>query len=153
MYIFLESDSPEITREIGLALGQLLLRHPAVVLMTGDLGSGKTTVSKAIVEGLGLNDLVTSPTFTLMNVYGEGRAFHFDLYRIQDEDELTEIGFDEILEAQVPVLIEWPELVSDYSFERALLLEMRYGENPNQRKMIIETTDPVLMKGLEHFGE
>jgi tRNA threonylcarbamoyladenosine biosynthesis protein TsaE len=82
----------------------------AVVLLIGNLGAGKTTLAKGIVEGLGAAhpDEVSSPTFTLIHEYGAG-VYHIDLYRLDRADQVAGIGLDEILERQAVVLIEWGE--------------------------------------------
>jgi tRNA threonylcarbamoyladenosine biosynthesis protein TsaE len=86
------------------------LQRGAAVALEGDLGAGKTTLARAILEALGVTENVPSPTFTLVQTY-ETTGFpvrHFDLYRVENEAELDELGFDEALDEGV-VLIEWPE--------------------------------------------
>lgn len=88
-----------------------IAQPPLVVTITGDLGAGKTTLAKAICHGYGATDEVTSPTFTLVHQYAAMRStvYHLDLYRLRSPDELTNIGWDEILSQDALVLIEWPE--------------------------------------------
>lgn len=145
------SNSLEETQKIGMALGRLFHLCPVVLLMRGDLGAGKTTLSQSIAVGYGLDDPVTSPTYTLMNIYGGGALYHYDLYRLQDPDALEEIGFDEAVNDGVPMIIEWPELVSDYPFKHKIELEIAYGDVPDCRRLVFETMDPVLMEGLKHL--
>jgi tRNA threonylcarbamoyladenosine biosynthesis protein TsaE len=102
------------SEEETIALGRELaagLPRRAVVLLIGNLGAGKTTLAKGIVEGLGAAppDEVSSPTFTLIHEYGAGRVFHIDLYRIDDPKELRTLGLDELLEREAVVLVEWGE--------------------------------------------
>lgn len=87
------------------------VRAPLVVTITGELGAGKTTLVQAICRGFGVTDEVTSPTFNLVHNYrsARGQVFHLDLYRLESVDELTNIGWDEIVGADALVLIEWPE--------------------------------------------
>jgi tRNA threonylcarbamoyladenosine biosynthesis protein TsaE len=97
-----------------MALGERLARElPArgVVLLIGNLGAGKTTLAKGIVSGLGaaVADEVSSPTFTLIHEYGEGRVYHVDLYRLDEEKEVATLGLEEIFERGGLVLIEWGE--------------------------------------------
>ena len=97
-----------------IALGERLARElppRGVVLLIGNLGAGKTTLAKGIVHGRGaaLPDEVSSPTFTLIHEYGEGRVYHIDLYRLDDARELATLGLDEIFERDALVLIEWGE--------------------------------------------
>ena len=84
---------------------------PLVVTISGELGAGKTTLVQAICRGYGVTEDVTSPTFALVHRYAAPRSsvFHLDLYRLRDVDELTNIGWDEVLTEHALVLIEWPE--------------------------------------------
>ena len=83
----------------------------AAVLLIGNLGAGKTTLAKGIVEGLGAAapDEVSSPTFTLIHEYGGGRVYHVDLYRLEEAREVATLGLDEIFEREAVVLVEWGE--------------------------------------------
>lgn len=97
-----------------IELGQRLaheLTAGGVVLLIGNLGAGKTTLAKGIVSGLGAAavDEVSSPTFTLIHDYGEGRAYHVDLYRLDEPRELATLGLDDLFDSGAPVLIEWGE--------------------------------------------
>lgn len=97
-----------------IALGRRIaldLPRRAVVLLIGNLGAGKTTLAKGIVNGLGAAppEEVSSPTFTLIHDYGEGLVYHIDLYRLDRPEELTTLGLDEIFEKEAVVLIEWGE--------------------------------------------
>lgn len=94
----------------GAALGRELTA-PAVITLSGDLGAGKTTLVQAVCAGYGVLDPVTSPTFALVHQYRGGPAmvFHLDLYRINAPEELANLGWDELLDANAIVLVEWPE--------------------------------------------
>ena len=97
-----------------MALGKRLARGlpvHGVVLLTGNLGAGKTTLAKGIVSGLAAApaDEVSSPTFTLIHEYGNGRVYHVDLYRLEEPRELATLGLDELFERDALVLIEWGE--------------------------------------------
>ena len=97
-----------------MALGERLARTlPAhgVVLLTGNLGAGKTTLAKGIVSGLEAApaEEVSSPTFTLIHEYGNGRVYHVDLYRLEEPRELATLGLDELFDREALVLIEWGE--------------------------------------------
>ena len=97
-----------------VALGERLARElppRGVVLLIGNLGAGKTTLAKGIVNGLGAAapDEVSSPTFTLIHEYGEGRVYHVDLYRLDEPREVATLGLEEIFERDGLVLIEWGE--------------------------------------------
>jgi tRNA threonylcarbamoyladenosine biosynthesis protein TsaE len=83
---------------------------PLVVTVAGDLGAGKTTLVQAICRGFGVTEEVTSPTFALVHRYaGRAPVYHLDLYRLESEDELTNLGWDELIDDDALVLIEWPE--------------------------------------------
>jgi tRNA threonylcarbamoyladenosine biosynthesis protein TsaE len=102
------------SEEETIAVGESLARRlppRSVVLLIGNLGAGKTTLAKGIVQGLGAADPddVSSPTFTLIHEYGAGRVFHIDLYRIEDARELRTLGLDELLDREAVVLVEWGE--------------------------------------------
>jgi len=94
----------------GERLGRVA-RAPLLVTLTGELGAGKTTLARAICLGYGVTDEVTSPTFTLVHEYAAARSpvYHLDLYRLRTPDELTNLGWDEILSQDALVLVEWPE--------------------------------------------
>ena len=97
-----------------IALGERLARElppRGVVLLIGNLGAGKTTLAKGIVNGLGAAapNEVSSPTFTLIHEYGEGRVYHVDLYRLDEAREVATLGLEEIFERDGLVLIEWGE--------------------------------------------
>ena len=102
------------TEDETIALGEAHARQlppRSVVLLIGNLGAGKTTFAKGIVRGLGAAEVeeVSSPTFTLIHEYGEGRVYHIDLYRIDDARELRTLGLDELLDRDAVVLVEWGE--------------------------------------------
>ena len=139
----LRSSSEEETRSIGLKLGEML-QPPRVVLLSGELGAGKTVLTQAMAAGLEVEDLslVRSPSFTLINEYpsARGRVYHVDLYRLEGADDFHSIGLEEILDREAVVIIEWGEkldlpvddpvrvriLVDPVSDER--LLEIDFGQ-------------------------
>ena len=105
-----ETHSGEETVALGRKIAATLPKH-AVVLLIGNLGAGKTTLAKGIVSGLcGADpDEVSSPTFTLIHEYGEGRVYHIDLYRLDRAEQVATLGLDEIFDRDAVVLIEWGE--------------------------------------------
>jgi tRNA threonylcarbamoyladenosine biosynthesis protein TsaE len=107
--VTLHSDSAARTRRLGEALGALL-QLGDMVLLTGDLGAGKTTLTQGIGAGLGVRELINSPTFTILKEY-EGRLplYHFDLYRIESPDEIYALGFDDYFQADGVSVVEWAE--------------------------------------------
>lgn len=125
----LEIKNEADTRAFGLELAAQC-RPGTVIALIGDLGTGKTTLTKYIAEGLGIQRTITSPTFTIVQEYREGRLplFHFDVYRIENpEDELFEIGFDEYMYGRGVCVVEWADLVRGYLPENTLFVEMQYG--------------------------
>lgn len=102
------SDSAENTKNIAKDLGKTL-SGGEVILLNGDLGAGKTTFTKGLVEGLGGKKTVVSPTFTIMHAYDDTRipVYHFDMYRISSEDELYELGLEDYLYENGVCVIEW----------------------------------------------
>lgn len=103
--------SSEETVELGRQIGAAL-KPPVLILLSGDLGAGKTTLTKGIVSGLGAarEDQVTSPTFTLVHKYGDAAAvYHVDLYRVGDFRDLESLGLEDLLTEQAIVIVEWPE--------------------------------------------
>ena len=107
------------SEEETIAVGQALaggLPPCSIVLLVGDLGTGKTTLAKGIVEGLGVATAedVSSPTFTLIHEYGEDRkAYHVDLYRLQSAKEAYSLGLEELFERDAVILVEWGERFPD----------------------------------------
>ena len=101
------------TQRLGSLLGQLL-DDQEVICLEGELGTGKTSLIQAIGRAQGVTEPITSPTFTLVNEYpGRFRLFHVDLYRLDDESDLEDIGLYELLECEGIVAIEWAEKLSD----------------------------------------
>ena len=102
--------SEDETIALGKQLARALPPH-GVVLLTGNLGAGKTALAKGIVSGLGASaaEEVSSPTFTLIHEYGNGRVYHVDLYRLEEPRELATLGLEELFERDALVLIEWGE--------------------------------------------
>jgi tRNA threonylcarbamoyladenosine biosynthesis protein TsaE len=127
------TDSPEATLEIARRVGTRL-RAGDVVLLRGRLGAGKTQFVKGLARGLGIDSLVTSPTFTLLQVYpGLVPMYHFDLYRLQHSAELAGIGFDEYLEGDGVSVVEWPDLFPDAMPSECLWIDIETGESPEER--------------------
>ena len=109
-----ETRSPEETYELGRKIG-LQARPGQVYTLTGDLGVGKTVFTQGVAAGLGITEPVSSPTFTIVQVYEEGRLpfYHFDVYRIGDIEEMEEIGYDDYFFGKGICLIEWAELIDE----------------------------------------
>jgi len=131
------------TINIGKIIGELA-KPGAVIALIGDLGAGKTVLAKGIAGGLGVEQEPNSPTFVILNVYnGRLTLNHFDLYRIQSEDELIDIGFSELINSEGVSVIEWADKISDILPEDTLTIEIYHsdGENnnfSNKRNLIIK---------------
>ncbi len=103
----------EETEKFGLFLGENL-RPGDVVCLNGDLGAGKTTLTKSIAKGLGIDDYVTSPTFTIVNeYYGKTDLYHIDTYRLDDMVDVDYLGFDEYFYSDGVTIVEWAEKIRD----------------------------------------
>lgn len=110
----IESQKEQDTYDLGYDLGQHA-KPGQVFMLVGDLGVGKTVFTKGLAAGLGITEPVSSPTFTIVQVYDEGRLpfYHFDVYRIGDVEEMEEIGFDEYIFGEGVCLIEWANLIEE----------------------------------------
>ena len=108
------SNSPAQTEAVGAALARILLPG-TVIAYRGDLGAGKTAFTRGLARGLGVNDPVTSPTYTIVNEYLGGRMplFHFDMYRLHSADDLWDIGWEDYLERGGVCAVEWSENVAE----------------------------------------
>ena len=110
----IETRSPEETFAVGKSLGEKAFPGQVLTLI-GDLGVGKTVFTQGLAEGLGIEEPVNSPTFTIVQVYEEGRLpfYHFDVYRIGDIEEMDEIGFEDYVYGDGVSLIEWANLIDE----------------------------------------
>ena len=132
------------SEEETIALGERLARElppRGVVLLTGNLGAGKTTLAKGIVSGLGAApaEEVSSPTFTLIHEYGNGRVYHVDLYRLEEPRELATLGLDELFEREAMVLIEWGERFGRFLPAERTEIRIRVVNRDEREIEVIET--------------
>ncbi|MDE6777145.1 MAG: tRNA (adenosine(37)-N6)-threonylcarbamoyltransferase complex ATPase subunit type 1 TsaE [Oscillospiraceae bacterium] len=142
------TNSPEETIAFAESLGKLL--HAGdVIAYRGDLGAGKTTFTRGLALGLGLQDLVTSPTFALVHVYGNPplQLCHFDMYRIDSEEELETTGFYDFLPEESIFAIEWSENIENALPKHTIWLTLEILEQ-EQRRIILELD----AKGSERFA-
>ena len=132
--------SPEETEQLGAALGRKL--NPGTILAyEGDLGAGKTAFTRGLARGLGAKDMVTSPTYTIVNEYLSGRMplFHFDMYRLASSDDLWDIGWEDYLERGGVCAVEWSENAAD-AIEGAIRVRIeKIGDE--SRRITIEGGD------------
>ena len=110
----IETYSEKETFEAGKKLGEQA-KPGQVYALLGDLGVGKTILTKGFAQGLGINEPVSSPTFTIVQVYEDGRMpfYHFDVYRIGDIEEMDEIGYEDCFFGEGVYLVEWANLIED----------------------------------------
>lgn len=122
------------TRKLGLELGRRA-EPGQIIALIGDLGTGKTTLTKYIAEGLGITEVVSSPTFTVIKEYESGRMplYHFDVYRVGDPDELFNIGAYEYFDGNGLCVIEWADLIEDELPENTDFIVIDYGETEGER--------------------
>jgi len=141
------------TEKLGIALGKVL-EAGAVIALIGELGAGKTRLVQAVAVGMGVErNLVNSPTFILIQEY-EGRLplYHFDTYRLRDEDEFLELGADELMGAEGVCLIEWADRVADILPEDLLRIEIDITGS-NTRAFRFLATGPKAEQVLIRLGK
>lgn len=133
------SRSEENTRELGIKLGKNLKKGD-IVCLVGDLGSGKTLLSQSIAKALGVCEDVTSPTFTIIHEYmgQELPLYHFDVYRINNPDDMFEIGFSEYLYGEGICLIEWADRIEELIPDDRIKITIQRGEEDHERIIHIE---------------
>ena len=132
------TNSAAETRALGERLAKQL-KAGDVILLEGELGAGKSELARGIAKGLGVAETVTSPSFTILNVYESGRTplYHFDWYRLESEEELYELGMDEYLGGDGIALVEWPERCPDANPADCLRVRIT-AEGENTRKIEAE---------------
>ncbi|MCM1065604.1 MAG: tRNA (adenosine(37)-N6)-threonylcarbamoyltransferase complex ATPase subunit type 1 TsaE [Eubacterium sp.] len=138
----IETYSPEETFELGKRLGQESAPGQIYTLI-GDLGVGKTVFTQGFAAGLGVAGPVNSPTFTILQVYGDGRFpfYHFDVYRIADVEEMDEIGYEDCFYGDGVCLIEWADLIEEILPEncRRVTMEKDLDKGFDYRRITIES--------------
>lgn len=141
------TNSPEETEALGEKLAKILT--PGTILAyRGDLGAGKTAFTRGLARGLDCRELVTSPTYTIVNEYLGGRLplFHFDMYRLHSSDDLFDIGWDDYLERGGICAVEWSENVAEAMEDPITVTIEKLGEN--RRRIIIERSEKNALTGL-----
>ncbi|MGN0435766.1 MAG: tRNA (adenosine(37)-N6)-threonylcarbamoyltransferase complex ATPase subunit type 1 TsaE [Wujia sp.] len=139
--VTLECNSAKETYEIGRKLAENS-RVGDVFCLDGDLGTGKTLFSQGFAAGLGIDEVVSSPTFTILKEYHEGRfpLYHFDVYRIGSDDEMDEIGYYDKLDGDGVCLIEWSTIIQDIlpKHYTRILIEKDTDKGFDYRRITIE---------------
>lgn len=137
----IETWSPEETFAAGKKLG-IEAKAGEIYTLNGDLGVGKTVFTQGIAEGLEINEPVNSPTFTIVQVYEEGRIpfYHFDVYRIGDIEEMDEIGYEDYFYGEGLCIIEWAELIQDIipEYAKKITIEKDLEKGFDYRRITIE---------------
>jgi tRNA threonylcarbamoyladenosine biosynthesis protein TsaE len=125
-----EAETAAFGRELAVAA-----TPGTVIALIGDLGTGKTTLTKAIAEGLGVTETVTSPTFAIIKEYESGRMplYHFDVYRIGGAEDMYALGFEEYFYGDGLTVVEWADRVEELLPPRAIVIRLDYGQNENER--------------------
>lgn len=135
------------TQDYGRTLAKKLTPGTVIALI-GDLGTGKTTLTKSIAQGLGIKEMITSPTFTIVQEYHDGRLplYHFDVYRICDAEEMYELGYEEYFFGQGVCIVEWADLIMDLIPEDSIVIRIEYGSQEEERIYSIEGRYPPLTR-------
>ncbi|MCH5263627.1 MAG: tRNA (adenosine(37)-N6)-threonylcarbamoyltransferase complex ATPase subunit type 1 TsaE [Lachnospiraceae bacterium] len=137
----IETNNAEETFALGRQIGQQA-KAGEVYTLVGDLGVGKTVFTQGVAAGLGIEEAVNSPTFTIMQVYEEGRVpfYHFDVYRIGDVEEMDEIGYEDYFYGDGVCLIEWANLIEEIlpPAHKQIIIEKDLAKGYDYRKITIE---------------
>lgn len=143
------SNSEEETKMIGQKVASQLKKGDIIVL-TGDLGSGKTKFVEGILTYFGKQDEISSPTFTIVNEYeGNMPLYHFDVYRIGSSEEMYDIGYDEYINSDGVCIIEWANLIEDILPDEYLHIELKYKDM--SREMILNPVGEKYEKIVEEL--
>ncbi len=144
MSTILETNSSEETFEFGKRIGESAAPG-SVYTLIGDLGVGKTVLTQGVAAGLGIEGPVNSPTFTILQVYDEGRIpfYHFDVYRIGDVSEMDEIGYEDYFYGQGLCFIEWANLIEEILPEKytEITIEKDLKKGTDYRRITLRTID------------
>ncbi|MBR4015553.1 MAG: tRNA (adenosine(37)-N6)-threonylcarbamoyltransferase complex ATPase subunit type 1 TsaE [Anaerotignum sp.] len=135
----IESFAPNETEAFGEKLGQAA-QPGQIYCLSGDLGVGKTVFTKGFAKGLGVTEVVTSPTFTILNEYpGRLPLYHFDVYRISDEEEMDDTGYEDYFYGQGVCLVEWAELIENLIPQNAIWItvEKDYTKSEDYRRITL----------------
>ncbi|MBF0212751.1 MAG: tRNA (adenosine(37)-N6)-threonylcarbamoyltransferase complex ATPase subunit type 1 TsaE [Magnetococcales bacterium] len=151
-----ETGSEAATESLARKLAGSLVPGIAL-LLSGDLGCGKSVFARGVLRGLGVEEAyITSPTFTLVNLYDEGRmpVAHFDLYRVTDPDELDGVGIEEYVEGAGVVIVEWPEQGAGYDFGAVLAVRLEDDpQDPDRRRITLTAEEPLSRECLHVFEQ
>lgn len=154
--MIIETQNAGETYALGEYLGRQALPGQ-VYTMVGDLGVGKTVFTQGFAHGLGIEEAVNSPTFTIVQVYGEGRLpfYHFDVYRIADIEEMEEIGYDDYFFGEGVCMIEWADMIRELLPDHvvSVKIEKDLEKGFDYRKITLEGLDQETERKLESEGK
>jgi len=124
--MIIETNTDRETLELGISLGEKAVKG-TIICLDGDLGTGKTVIAKGIALGLGINEPVSSPTFTVVKEYDDGKLplYHFDVYRIEDPSEMEEIGYEDYFFGDGVTVIEWSDMIRELIPEEAIRIRLK----------------------------
>jgi tRNA threonylcarbamoyladenosine biosynthesis protein TsaE len=127
------------TEKIGEELAQYLWAG-SIILLSGDLGVGKTAFARGVARGLGIEEPITSPTYTLIHEYsGRLPLYHFDVYRLNHAEDMEDIGYEEYFYGDGVTMIEWPQRIREILPEAYLTVEILKTENDNERNIFFQS--------------
>ncbi len=139
--MIIDSYSYDDTFEFGKKLGSSA-KKGMVISLDGDLGTGKTVFTKGFAAGLGITEPVSSPTFMILQIYDEGRLplYHFDVYRVEDSEEMEEIGYQDYFYGDGVTIIEWAQMITDILPEdiTKITIEKDFSKGDDYRRIIME---------------
>ncbi|HHV71358.1 MAG TPA: tRNA (adenosine(37)-N6)-threonylcarbamoyltransferase complex ATPase subunit type 1 TsaE [Clostridia bacterium] len=147
------SKSSEQTFFLGEALGKLLFPG-SLVYLTGELGAGKTNFAQGLIKGLGVDEPVASPTYTIINEYqGRYPVYHFDVYRLNHWSELEDLGYEEYFYGQGVVVIEWADLIEEILPKEGIWIRIEFVEEgrAEERRIEVEPKGELYEKIVEEW--
>ena len=147
-------DGLEETEKFGMKLGSIL-KGGEVICFVGDLGAGKTTLTKSIAKGLGVKDYVTSPTFTLINEYKGANfpLYHFDVYRLEGVEDILDLGFEEYFYSKGVTIVEWGNKIEKALPEDVLTIEMKMGSHIYERVLNLSSSGELSNRIIEELRD
>ena len=138
------STSPDRTRNAAARLARLLVAGD-VLLLGGDFGAGKTTFTQGLAHGLGIDELVTSPSFTLLRSYQSPRGLrllHADIYRLDHLQEVVDLGLPELLDEGAVAVVEWGDLAAPVLLSEYLDVRIAFGDRDDERSLTMQPVGP-----------
>ncbi len=147
-------DGLKETEKFGMKLGSIL-KGGEVICLIGELGAGKTNLTKSIAKGLGVKDYVTSPTFTLINEYKGANfpLYHFDVYRLEGVEDILDLGFEEYFYSKGVTIVEWGNKIEKALPEDVLTIEMNMGSNIDERVLNLSSSGELSNRIIEELRD